>query len=155
MNIPVIAALSAVGLVLLIFIILLLGGYFRQRDEICDDHWERKKRKVLFGLPWGFKVYRCSKTALYITDGFLNRTEDEINLYRIRDISYRQSLFQRMFSLGTLDLVTSDRSAGNISLINIKDARKIRDILSEDVEKERLSKRVGTRELMGDMEEAD
>lgn len=57
------------------------------------------------------------------------------------------------FNLGTITLVTSDKTAGNVHLINIRDAKKIKDRLSVDVESQRDKKRVGTRELIGEMDD--
>ena len=53
-----------------------------------------------------------------------------------------------MFNLGTISLISSDKTAGNIKLVNIKDAKTIKERLSNDVEEERDKKRVGVRELV-------
>lgn len=148
-----IVIIVAVVLVVLFILIMMLSGGMRQKDYFNESGWERKKRKLFFGLPWGFTFYSETNGRLYIKSGFLSKHEDEIQLYRIRDIDLTEGFMQRIFGLGTVSLVTSDKTAGNIRLTNIKDAKKIKDRLSADVETERDRKRVGTRELVGDMDD--
>ena len=141
------------GILILFLLIMLLSGGMVQHDYFNDSGWERKKRKLFLGLPWGFTFYREENGRLYVKSGFLSKHEDEIQLYRIRDIDLSESVFQRIVNLGTVTLVTSDKTAGSVKLINIRDAKKVKDRLSLDVEAERDRKRVGTRELIGDMDD--
>ena len=152
-NIVMIVIIGIVVVLALFLLIVALSGGMKQNDYLDETGWERKKRKLFLGLPWGFTFYSEQKGRLYVKTGFLARHEDEIQLYRIRDIDLSESIMQRIFNLGTITLVTSDKTAGNIKLINIKDAKQIKDRLSEDVETERDKKRVGTRELVGDMDD--
>ena len=148
-----IVIIVAIVLVVLFFVVMVLSGGMVQHDYFDENGWERKKRKLCFGLPWGFTFYSEQNGRLYVKSGFLSKHEDEIQLYRIRDIDLSEGILQRILGLGTISLVTSDKTAGNIKLINIKDAKRIKDRLSADVETERDRKRVGTRELVGDMDD--
>ena len=56
--------------------------------------WQDRKR--VFGLPLSFTRYRLSEDRLFTSKGFLNVKDDEVLLYRIRDISTSRSLFQRL-----------------------------------------------------------
>ena len=55
--------------------------------------WQDRKR--VFGLPLSFTRYRLSEDRLFTSKGFLNVKDDEVLLYRIRDISTSRSLFQK------------------------------------------------------------
>lgn len=143
------AIILIVSILALLLLVLITSGFFTHKEHITENSWERKQRLLFFALPWGFKNFRCNGQTLFISDGFFIKTEEQVNLYRVRDISFRQNILQRLFNLGTLDLKTSDSTAGNFSMKNVKDARLIRDLISKTVEEERDRKRVGTRELMG------
>ena len=69
-----------------------------------------KDRKRYFGLPLSFTRYSLSEDRLFISEGFLNIKDDEILLYRVRDIDTRRSLWQRLFGVGTLTVTSSDES---------------------------------------------
>lgn len=111
--------------------------------------WKDRKR-TLFGLPLSFTRYYLTEEKLIIDTGFLNRTEDEIRLYRIMDLTLKRSLFERMFGVGTIHCCSGDKSMGEFDIKHVKDPREIKEMLSEMVEKNRLERRVGTREFLGD-----
>ena len=51
-----------------------------------------KDRKRYFGLPLSFTRYSMSEDRLFVSVGFLNIKDDEVLLYRVRDIDTRRSL---------------------------------------------------------------
>ena len=118
--------------------------------------WTDKKR-IWCGLPWTFTRYSLSPDRLYIKRGIFTIREDEVRLYRIRDISLRQSFLQRIFSLGTVNISSSDSTMGNFQLVNIKGSRDVKEMLSDAVETERERKRVSMREFVdyGEMNDID
>ena len=115
---------------------------------MADVVWKDRKR-IIFGLPWTFTRYILTQEKLTIDTGFISRKEDEIRLYRVLDISLDRPLSQRIWGLGTIRLNTADKTAPEVSIRRIKNAREIKDMLSEMVEKERDEKRIGAREFMG------
>ncbi len=115
---------------------------------MADVVWKDRKR-IIFGLPWTFTRYSLTQEKLVIDTGFISRKEDEIRLYRILDITLERPLSQRIWGLGTIRLNTADKTAPEVSIRRIKNAREIKDMLSEMVEKERDEKRIGAREFMG------
>ena len=52
----------------------------------------KERRRLWCGLPWTFTVYRLSSDRLYIKTGFFSLREDEVRLYRIKDVSLNLSL---------------------------------------------------------------
>ena len=116
--------------------------------------WKARKNNFL-GLPWTFTVYGFSEDRLFVKSGILSTREDEVRLYRITDITLTRSFWQRIMRMGSIQISSSDKSMGNFALKNIKNCDKIKEQLSELIEKERDSKRVSSREFVGfnDMED--
>lgn len=114
--------------------------------------WSDRKRITLFGLPLSFTKYRLTNNRLFVNTGVLTKIEDEVRLYRITDVSLSRTLMQRIFGLSTIHCNSSDKTLGNFSIINIKDGANVKELLSESVEKERIARRVYTREHMLDSE---
>lgn len=108
----------------------------------------RDRRRLWCGLPWTFTIYRLSHDRLFIKTGMLNIKEDEVRLYRIKDVSLSRSFIQRIFGLGTIHISSSDSNLKDFCIINIKDSREIKEKISQFVEEERNRKRVTSREYM-------
>ena len=70
-----------------------------------------KDRKRFLGMPLSFTRYMLSEDRLFLSKGFLNVTDDEILLYRVRDIGTSRNLFQRLLGVGTVTVMSSDRPA--------------------------------------------
>ena len=81
--------------------------------------WKDKKR--YFGMPISFTRYALSEDRLFLSVGFLNIKDDEILLYRVRDIDTQRTLWQRIFGVGTVTVVSSDKTMPNLVLKNVKD----------------------------------
>ena len=78
-----------------------------------------KDRKRYFGLPLSFTRYSLSEDRLFLSVGFLSIKDDEILLYRVRDIDTRRTLWQRLFGMGTVTVASSDKTMPNLVLKNI------------------------------------
>ena len=116
--------------------------------------WSERKR-LWCRLPWTFTKYALSEDRLFITSGLLKTVENEVRLYRVLDLSLSKTLIQKIFRIGTIRVSSSDKTMGNFELVNIPDADRIKEQLSELVEENRDKKRVTSREFMGDDLEAD
>ena len=117
--------------------------------------WSDCKRVVFFGLPLSFTMYRLTTNRLFFFFCFLTQREDEVRLYRITDVSLSRTLMQRVFGLSTIHCNSSDKTLGNFDIINIKDGEEVKEILSQSVERERIARRVSTRENMIDVSDDD
>ena len=117
--------------------------------------WSDCKRVVFFGLPLSFTKYRLTTNRLFVNTGFLTQREDEVRLYRITDVSLSRTLMQRVFGLSTIHCNSSDKTLGNFDIINIEDGEEVKEILSQSVERERIARRVSTRENMIDVSDYD
>ena len=107
-----------------------------------------KDRKRYFGMPLSFTRYALSEDRLFLSVGFLNIKDDEILLYRVRDIDTSRSLWQRLFGVGTVVVMSSDKSMPNLVLKNIKDPVQVKEIIHEQVEEMKIRRRVRVGEIM-------
>ena len=108
-----------------------------------------KDRKRYFGMPISFTRYALSEDRLFISVGLLNIKDDEVLLYRVRDIDTSRTLWQRIFGVGTVTVMSSDKSMPNLVLKNIKDPVRIKELIHEQVEEMKIRRRVRVGEIMG------
>lgn len=104
--------------------------------------WHDRKRWC--GMPLSFTRYYLVESEdwlkLYSSVGFLSIRGEEVNLYRVYDISVRATLSNRIFGTGTLILHCSSNSSDEVYLIRIKNPYKVRAMLSELIEQERAKR---------------
>lgn len=108
-----------------------------------------KDRKRYFGMPISFTRYALSEDRLFISVGLLNIKDDEVLLYRIRDIDTSRSLWQRIFGVGTITVMSSDKSMPTLMLKNVKDPIFVKELLHQQVEEMKIRRRVRVGEIMG------
>ena len=109
--------------------------------------WQDKKR--YFGMPISFTRYAMSEDRLFISVGFLNIKDDEVLLYRVRDIDTSRTLWQRLFGVGTITVMSSDKTMPTMVLKNVKNPVEVKELLHTQVEEIKLKRRVRIGEIMG------
>ena len=107
-----------------------------------------KDRKRYFGMPISFTRYSLSEDRLFLSVGLLNIKDDEILLYRVRDIDTSRSLWQRLFGVGTVIVMSSDKSMPTLVLKNIKDPVAVKELIHQQVEEMKIRRRVRFGEIM-------
>ena len=108
--------------------------------------WKDKKR--YFGMPISFTRYGMSEDRLFISVGFLNIRDDEVLLYRVRDIDTSRSLWQRIFGVGTITVLSSDKTMPTLVLKNVKDPVFVKELIHKQVEEVKIKRRVRLGEIM-------
>ncbi len=106
-----------------------------------------KDRKRFLGMPLSFTRYMLSEDRLFLSKGFLNVKDDEILLYRVRDISTSRNLLQRMLGVGTVTVMSTDKTCPNLVMKNIKDPVAVKEMLHKHVEEMKLRRQVRVSEL--------
>ena len=110
------------------------------RDKVSTDIlWKDRKRILFLGLPWSFTRYSVSKDRFFISKGFFSVKDDEVRLYRIMDISLERSFMQRLVGVGTIKVCSGDKTMGDFEIKNIKRPKATKELLSDLVEKQRLT----------------
>lgn len=78
-----------------------------------------------------FRTYHCyvlTTTRLIVISGILGRSAEEIELFRVIDSSVTQSLIDRFAQLGTINVISTDKT-GAIVMRKIEDPYRVRDAL--------------------------
>lgn len=107
-----------------------------------------KDRKRYFGLPLSFTRYSLSDDRLFLSVGFFNIHDEEVLLYRIRDITTSRTLGQRLFGVGTVKVVSSDKTMPVLELKNVSDPMMVKELLHKQVEEMKIRRRVRVGEVM-------
>ena len=115
--------------------------------------WQDRKRYL--GMPLSFTRYAMSEDRLFTSVGFLNIKDDEILLYRVRDIDTNRTLWQRLFGVGTVTIMSSDKTMPTMVLKNIKDPVAVKEMIHEQVEDMKMKRRVRVGEIMGNSLDGD
>ena len=114
-----------------------------------------KDRKRYFGMPISFTRYALSEDRLFISVGFLSIKDDEVLLYRVRDIDTNRSLWQRLFGVGTVTVISADKTMPSLVLKNVKDPVFVKELVHRQVEEAKLKRRVRVGEIMADTDNLD
>ena len=112
-------------------------------------------RKRCMGMPISFTRYALSDDRLFLSEGLFNIKDEEVLLYRVRDISLRRSLWQRILGVGTITVMSSDKSTPVIVLQNIKNPVQVKELIHENVEEIKIKRRVRIGEMLGDVNDDD
>lgn len=115
--------------------------------------WTDRRRRM--GMPLSFTRYALSDDRLFLSVGFFSVKDEEVLLYRVRDISVTRTLWQRLFGMGTVTVSSSDKSTPTIVLQNIKDPLEVKELIHENVEETKIKRRIRIGEIMGDVDDTD
>ena len=114
--------------------------------------WKDRKRPI-FGLPLSFTKYRLTEEKIIINTGLLSIKEEDIQLYRIMDVTLKCSLFQRIFNVGTIHCCSGDKTTPEFDIKDVKNPSYVKELLSKNIEIQRDKKRIAGREFLGDVGE--
>ena len=109
-----------------------------------------KDRKRYFGMPLSFTRYMLSEDRLFISVGFFSIKDDEVLLYRVRDIDTQRTLWQRLFGVGTVTVMSSDKTMRVLTLKNVKDPVFVKELIHKQVEEMKIQRRVRFGEISTD-----
>lgn len=94
---------------------------------------------ILTTLHLNFTWYKISKDELIITKGFFSRHTDTVELYLLKDPDLKETLWQRLFHVGSVGVRIDDSSRNSkagmfIELKNIKKPVEVRKLLRDYIE---------------------
>lgn len=107
-----------------------------------------KDRKRFWGMPLSFTRYALSDDRLFLSTGFLSIKDEELLLYRVRDITTKRTLWQRVCGVGTVTVASSDKTTPNLELKNVKNPMMVKELLHKQVEEMKIRRRVRVGEIM-------
>jgi hypothetical protein len=100
--------------------------------SILDNHNE----EILWeGRPFLSLVFHYTITdeRIRITEGLLGKAHDNIELVRVQDLDYKQTLSERLLNLGDVTIRSQDPSKPFVILRNVTDPGKVYEILRRAV----------------------
>ena len=116
--------------------------------ENIQTRWSDRSR--IFGLPITFPTYSMSDERIFCEKGLLNMKFEEILLYRVRDISMKITLGQRIFGVGSILLQSSDKTAPVLEIKNVKNPRQVKEMIHQQVEQVKEQRRMRFGEVLED-----
>ena len=116
--------------------------------ENIQTRWSDRSR--IFGLPVTFTKYSMSDDRIFCEKGLLNMKFEEILLYRVRDISMKITLGQRIFGVGSILLQSSDKTAPVLEIKNVKNPRQVKEMIHQQVEQVKEQRRMRFGEVLED-----
>ncbi|MCC6420109.1 MAG: PH domain-containing protein, partial [Gemmataceae bacterium] len=79
---------------------------------------------------------------LRVVRGLLSRSTEEVELTRVRDVSFEQRLAQRALGIGTVTVVGTDATAPEVVLHDVDDPEQVKELIREAVRDQRRRHRV-------------
>jgi membrane protein YdbS with pleckstrin-like domain len=98
----------------------------------------------LFGLTlWRHSIkFRVTNTAIEYERGLLSKRIDVIQLWRVRDVAYRQNLVDRILGIAHIDVIASDATTPSLEIVGLPASRQLFENLRDSIEIQRQAKNV-------------
>lgn len=95
--------------------------------------WTDKPHNFL-GMAWNFTRFILTEKKLIVRKGFLNITEEYVDLYKVMDSAINLPLGQRMFGCGTVTITSKDPNNKHLILEKIKNPHDVNNKIEAAVE---------------------
>jgi membrane protein YdbS with pleckstrin-like domain len=96
-------------------------------------------------------AYRLTSQRLFIQIGLIGRKQEEIELFRITDVSLEQTPMERILRIGTILVNSTDESMPLARLENVPDPGRHKDILRDAYRAARTREGMRAGEFIGGM----
>ena len=119
-----------------------------------DDSWTTKTFAVLIPLAvaalFAFAVtlkrrstkFRVTQTVIETEQGFLGKRIDVLQLWRCRDVRYRQNLADRILGIAHVEVFAQDTTNPHIEIVGMPASRQVFEHLRDAIEIQRQAKNV-------------
>jgi membrane protein YdbS with pleckstrin-like domain len=74
-------------------------------------------------------VYRLTTQRLLVNHGYVAKHLDELELYRVTDVTVDQSFWERLWGYGTVIIMTADTSTPRVELTGVLDPLEIKETI--------------------------
>ena len=106
----------------------------------------------LLYMLWRFiklrsRHYELTTQRVRVRQGIFSKRTDELELYRVKDVTVFEPFWQRVFGLGNIVITNNDASTPNLTLEALPSASQTREALRNAIEECRDRKRVRIAEL--------
>lgn len=86
--------------------------------------------------------YRLTSRTLDVEEGVLSRRIETLQLWRVRDVTFEQSLTERMLGVASVRVVAHDDTSPQLMLAGLRDGRRVFEEMKSAVEQARQSRNV-------------
>jgi uncharacterized membrane protein YdbT with pleckstrin-like domain len=86
--------------------------------------------------------FRVSNTVIEYERGLLSKRIDVIQLWRVKDVSYRQTLIDRILGIAHIQVIASDATTPNLEIVGLPASRQLFENLRDAIEIQRQAKNV-------------
>lgn len=107
-----------------------------------------KDRKRIMGMPITFTKYSLSDDRIFLQTGLISTNFEELILYRVRDISIKITLWQRIFGVGTIIVHSADKTTPHLELQNIKQPKVVKEMIHNQVEDMKIARKMRVGEIL-------
>ncbi len=86
--------------------------------------------------------FRVTNTVIETERGLFSKNIDVLQLWRCRDVRYRQSLFDRILGIAHIDVFAQDASTPHLEIVGMPASRQLFEQLRDSIELQRQAKNV-------------
>jgi hypothetical protein len=104
--------------------------------------WRGRPSKVFSPIKSITERYKLTNERIMFEHGFVGRRTEEIELFRVNDVSVKQNVLERIFGFGDILVETTDSTTPDTRLINVVDPDRVKDMVRQASRAERQRRRV-------------
>jgi PH (Pleckstrin Homology) domain-containing protein/zinc ribbon protein len=104
--------------------------------------WEGTPHGLLNPIESHAIRWELTTERLRVIRGLLSRATEEIELTRVRDVSYEQSLAQRALGIGTVSVMATDVDTPLLLLHDIEEPEQVKELIRQAAREQRQRFRV-------------
>ena len=108
--------------------------------------WEGRPSRLWSPRMSIMNRYKLTNQRILYEFGFIGKTTEEIELYRVTDVGVKQHPLERVTGMGDIYVHSGDSSAPTKDLHNVSDPERVKDLIREASRQERQRRRVMLRE---------
>ena len=86
--------------------------------------------------------FRVTNTVIETERGFLSKRIDVLQLWRCRDVRYKQNLIDRILGIAHVEIVASDATNPDLEIVGMPASRQLFEQLRDSIEIQRQAKNV-------------
>lgn len=80
-------------------------------------------------ISWKSTHYKLTSERFFVRRGFISRQQEEIQLYRVQDVTFSQGALERIFGIGSVTLLSADPSAPHVVVRGIDDPEQVKETI--------------------------
>ena len=92
-------------------------------------------------------VYKLTTERLLTTEGIFSKDTESLELYRVKDFRIKESFFERLFGLESIELLSSDLDTPDVVMDYIPKRLGLSEKIRQQIESCRVQKRTRDVEL--------